>query len=434
MHTLENIRNVAEGVPTQRMGTSLFSSFAPPPRKGVHGNPFLSNAFYKEPEMSTFPILGKISAEHFLDTYWQKKPLLIPQAIPDFQSPISADELAGLSLEPEVESRLILEHGNTPWELRHGPFTEECFATLPEKHWTLLVQAVDHWVPEVRELLEQFHFLPGWRLDDIMISYAADGGNVGPHFDQYDVFLLQAEGKRRWQIGPVYNEHSPTLKDTPLHILSEFEVQQDYVLEPGDMLYLPPGVGHHGVAEGECMTISIGFRAPSHRDILMQFTDFVADQLPERLRYSDADQQLPKHSLEIGDDAIDRIQSILQQYTQNRTLLAEWFGKHMTAQKYEGEPQEQAFSNWQELTNTLDGEDLYLGHDTRIAFHKPSKSIELFINGELFTGDHSETQHLIRQLSDDHYLDFEHWSSLSHEPSQSLILKLVNIEALMSSN
>ena len=166
----------------------------------------------------------------------RKKPLLIRQAIPDFSAPISADELAGLSLEEEVESRLILEQGETPWELRHGPFTEEAFRLLPESHWTLLVQAVDHWVPEVHELLEYFRFLPSWRLEDIMISYATDGGNVGPHYDQFDVFLIQAEGKRRWQIGPVYDDQTPMVENTPLHILSGFDVLEDYVLEPGDLL------------------------------------------------------------------------------------------------------------------------------------------------------------------------------------------------------
>ena len=167
--------------------------------------------------------LGKLAPQDFLDKYWQKKSLLIPKAFPDFKSPITADELAGLSLEEEVESRIILEHGNTPWELRQGPFSEDSYSALPDSHWTLLVQAVNHWVPEVQELLKHFNFIPSWRFDDIMISYATDGGSVGPHYDQYDVFLLQAEGKRHWQVGPVYNEQAPTLSGTPLHILSEFE-------------------------------------------------------------------------------------------------------------------------------------------------------------------------------------------------------------------
>ncbi|MCF4993909.1 cupin domain-containing protein, partial [Pseudomonas gessardii] len=157
-------------------------------------------------------LLGGITAREFLRDYWQKKPLLIRQAIPDFESPIDADELAGLALEEEVESRLVIEHGERPWELRRGPFAEDAFSTLPEREWTLLVQAVDQFVPEVAELLEQFRFLPSWRIDDVMISFAAPGGSVGPHFDNYDVFLLQAQGKRNWKIGQMCSSESPLLQ------------------------------------------------------------------------------------------------------------------------------------------------------------------------------------------------------------------------------
>jgi 50S ribosomal protein L16 3-hydroxylase len=148
--------------------------------------------------------LGDMPVDIFLRDYWQKKSLLIRGAFPHFTSPIDGDELAGLALEEEVESRLILEKGKTPWELRHGPFDEKTFTQLPETHWTLLVQAVDQWVPEVNELLEYFRFIPNWRIDDIMISFAPDQGSVGPHFDYYDVFLLQGLGKRRWKLGLKY--------------------------------------------------------------------------------------------------------------------------------------------------------------------------------------------------------------------------------------
>src|SRR5690606_35155678 len=181
--------------------------------------------------LSVTTLPGGMSAEEFLRDYWQKKPLLIRQAFPDFESPLSADELAGLSLEEEVESRIVLELGATPWELRHGPFTEDDYRTLPERDWTLLVQAVDQFVPEVAELLQAFRFLPSWRLDDVMISYAAPGGSVGPHFDSYDVFLLQTQGHRRWKIGQMCEADSPLLEHPDLRILSEFEQQQEWVLE-----------------------------------------------------------------------------------------------------------------------------------------------------------------------------------------------------------
>ena len=144
------------------------------------------------------PILGEITADEFLAEYWQKKPLLIRNAIPNFIAPIEGDDLAGLSLEEEVESRLVI---GDDWQLEHGPFEESRFETLPDRNWTLLVQGVDLWIPEVADLLKSFDFLPAWRVDDIMVSYAEDGGNVGPHFDYYDVFLLQGSGQRHWQVG-----------------------------------------------------------------------------------------------------------------------------------------------------------------------------------------------------------------------------------------
>ena len=166
-------------------------------------------------------ILGGISAREFMRDYWQKKPLLIRQAIPDFESPLSPDELAGLALEEEIESRLVIEHGEQPWELRRGPFAEDAFADLPERDWTLLVQAVDQFIPEVAELLEQFRFLPSWRIDDVMISFAAPGGGVGPHFDNYDVFLLQGHGQRRWRLGQMCDADSPLLDHPELRILAD---------------------------------------------------------------------------------------------------------------------------------------------------------------------------------------------------------------------
>ena len=368
--------------------------------------------------------LKNLIPDNFLNEYWQKKPLLIRQAIPDFISPLSADELAGLSLEEEVESRLILEKGETPWELRHGPFTEETFSSLPESHWTLLVQAVDHWVPEVHELLEYFRFLPSWRLEDIMISYATDGGNVGPHYDQFDVFLIQAEGKRRWKIGPLYDDQTPMVENTPLHILSEFNVLEDYVLEPGDMLYLPPGIGHHGVAEGECMTISVGFRAPSHRDILMQFTDFVSDQLSESLRYSDADQQPVSNPGRIDEQAIDRIQAVLRQYTEDRNLIAQWFGSAMTQTKH---PQdcEDIIEQWSELISEFSACNLRINEGSRIAFYEDSPSV-VFVDGEYQQCNNKQLLIYAEKLGRTQYLPSEEWTSCRDPESQQWLLALIN--------
>ncbi|WP_350446330.1 cupin domain-containing protein [Pseudomonas solani] len=279
-------------------------------------------------------ILGGISAREFLRDYWQKKPLLIRQAISGYESPISPDELAGLSLEEEVESRLVIEHGERPWELRRGPFAEDTYQNLPEKEWTLLVQSVDQFVPEVAELLEHFRFLPSWRIDDIMVSFAAPGGGVGPHYDNYDVFLLQAHGQRRWKIGQMCDTDSPLLPHADLRILAEFHGTDEWVLEPGDMLYLPPRLAHFGIAEDDCMTYSVGFRAPSAAEVLTHFTDFLAQFIPDEERYNDADITPVSDPHQIQQDSLDRLKALLAEHMSDERLLLTWFGQFMTEPRY----------------------------------------------------------------------------------------------------
>ena len=233
-------------------------------------------------------LLGGITPAEFMSTYWQKKPMLIRGAISDFKPLLSRDELFALAEHDDVESRLIVENANIQrsskqkksepaWTMASGPFSEGTteLPTLKKANWTLLVQGVDLHDAQVHALKNQFRFAPDARLDDVMISFATDGGGVGPHFDSYDVFLLQAEGKRRWRIG---KQKDLTLqKDVPLRILSNFAPEQEFVLEAGDMLYLPPKYAHEGVAVGECMTYSIGFRAPAElelaREMLQRFAD-----------------------------------------------------------------------------------------------------------------------------------------------------------------
>jgi len=280
-------------------------------------------------------LLGGISSRRFLREYWQRKPLLVRQAVPGFFSPLSPDELAGLALEEEVESRLVLERGKRgPWELRNGPFTSADFARLPKTRWTLLVQAVDQWVPEVHELRALVDFLPAWRFDDLMVSYAPDQGGVGPHYDQYDVFLLQGLGRRRWRIGPPCGEATPCRDDTRLRILREFRTLEEYVLEPGDLLYVPPGVAHWGIAEGECMTYSLGFRAPSHAEILVDVANGAAERLDEGLRYADPPLDPDAPEGEIPPAALKRVRNVLRGLAEDEDLVREWFGRYMTQRKY----------------------------------------------------------------------------------------------------
>jgi len=327
-------------------------------------------------------LLGGITAREFLRDYWQKKPLLIRQAIPDFESPIDADELAGLALEEEVESRLVIEHGERPWELRRGPFAEDAFSALPEREWTLLVQAVDQFVPEVAELLEQFRFLPSWRIDDVMISFAAPGGSVGPHFDNYDVFLLQAQGKRNWKIGQMCNSESPLLQHADLRILAEFEESAEWVLEPGDMLYLPPRLAHFGIAEDDCMTYSVGFRAPSAAEVLTHFTDFLSQYLTDEERYTDADAQPVSDPHQIQTDALDRLKSLLAEHMSDERMLLTWFGQFMTEPRYPELVAGEELGEEDFISALQDGAILVRNPSARMAWSEVDDDVLLFASGQ----------------------------------------------------
>lgn len=326
-------------------------------------------------------LLGGLTAREFLRDYWQKKPLLVRQAFPDFISPIDADELAGLALEEEVESRLVLEHGERPWELRRGPFAEDAFSDLPERDWTLLVQAVDQFVPEVAELLENFRFLPSWRIDDVMISYAAPGGSVGPHFDNYDVFLLQGDGKRNWKVGQMCNSDSPLIDHADLRILADFEQSDEWTLEPGDMLYLPPRLAHYGVAENECLTYSVGFRAPSAAEVLTHFTDFLGQFLPEEERYSDADAQPVSDPHEIQHDALDRLKALIDKHMSDKDLLLTWFGQFMTEPRYPEQVVGEELSEQDLLDYLGQGAILIRNPSARLAWSEFGDDLLLFASG-----------------------------------------------------
>ncbi|TCK09397.1 cupin domain-containing protein [Marinobacterium mangrovicola] len=350
--------------------------------------------------------LGELSAEQFLAEYWQKKPLLIRQAIADFVPPVSADELAGLACEEEVESRLVQFNAEQDsWSLEHGPFPEERFANLPESHWTLLVQAVDHWSPEAADLMQRFSFIPNWRVDDLMISYAADQGGVGPHYDNYDVFLLQAEGVRRWEIGAICDETSPRREDAPVMILPEWVAEETFDLQPGDMLYLPPQVAHNGYALGDgCMTYSIGFRAPAHNEILRSFSDFIGEQLGREIRYSDKDLALQANPGEITPAALDRVAETLHNYLQDREQLSRWFGEYMTDPKYPELKEEGETLSPAELAECLEeGYLLRRNEGARFAFVRNtdnSTSGRLFAEGNSYPVD-GDTLALAEQLCGD---------------------------------
>ena len=275
-------------------------------------------------------VLGSMQTRDFLARYWQKQPCLIRGALPGFTSFISKEELLALSTEETVESRLVLERGGTmPWEVVPGPQDPEDLAHLPDSHWTLLVQNVDLHRRDAAALLRRFRFIPDWRIDDLMISVAPAGGSVGPHLDSYDVFLLQARGRRRWQINTGDYTEDDFIPGLDLRILADFSAQQEWVLEPGDMLYLPPGVAHHGVALDECLTFSIGFRAPSRQELLHHYLDDLLLEISDET-YRDPDLTPQEYGAEITAAARTRIRSLLQAPFRNDAALDRWFGRYVT--------------------------------------------------------------------------------------------------------
>ena len=274
-------------------------------------------------------IVDGIGRDRFLREFWQRKPVLLRQAFPGFADPVTPEELAGLACEREVESRLVFTRGKR-WQLRNGPFRTRDFTSLPARNWTLLVQSVDQWVPAVRSLLQTVPFVPTWRVDDVMISYATPNGGVGPHFDYYDVFLVQGLGSRRWRTGQHCTAADELRTDSGLKLLKHFETVQEWELHSGDVLYVPPGIAHWGVSIDDSLCYSIGFRAPSVADMLLGYSDELAALQSPDLRFTDPRRTQPLRSGEITSADLQQSRKLLQQALRDETALAHWFGKQMT--------------------------------------------------------------------------------------------------------
>ena len=376
--------------------------------------------------MAVEPIsLGGLTPSQFLTEYWQKKPLLIRQGLPDYASPITPDELAGLACEAGVESRLVLEKdGEKPWELRHGPFEETVFAQLPATHWTLLVQAVDRQVPEVADLIDKFSFVPSWRIDDVMISYAPPAGSVGPHTDSYDVFLIQVEGRRRWDISLAVKP--ALLPEVDLRILAEFEPEQSWILEPGDILYLPPGVAHHGVALTDSLTFSIGFLAPGHTELLSSYLEEALSQRDHEQRYADPDLHPQLHPGELSAAALQKIQHLFDTLPLDQHSISQWFGRYISESRPAAlhQPCEPPLTprDWLRAFQTQG----YLRRDARLLFLREGASTTLFVEGQDYPLD-ADLAFAAPLLSGQR--DFSHAelsAYLLHPPFLALLTTLTN--------
>ncbi len=370
--------------------------------------------------------LANFDIETFLRDYWQQKPLLIRNPWAEWQNPLEPDELAGLACEPEVESRLVIGAQGS-WAVEHGPLAKERFAKLGQEPSTLLVQAVDHHVPEVAALIAPFRFIPNWRIDDVMVSYATDGGGVGPHFDQYDVFLIQGHGKRRWRVGQHCDADSPLLPHEDLRLLAEFEATDEWLLEPGDILYVPPGIAHDGVAVGDdCMTYSIGFRAPSRSELIADFADDLVADMEDDDRYTDPGLTTQSNPGEISAGALDALHAMITEKLADRDAFARWFGGYNSTPKYpeiDWQPEEPA--SIEDVREYLaDGSALARNPASRFSFIRNGTELLLFVDGECFEC-HGETAAFAEILCAEDVIDVAPELAGS-EAVETLIVQLIN--------
>ncbi len=354
-------------------------------------------------------LLGGLTPRQFMKRHWQKKPLLVRHAIPNFVPCVGRAELVALAGQEGVESRLIID-SDKGWKMKHGPLAKRSLPPFSRKKWTFLVQGVDLHHDGVHALMQQFRFIPDARLDDVMISYATEGGGVGPHFDSYDVFLLQAHGQRRWRIGR--NKDLTLQSGVPLKILQNFEAEEEFVLNPGDMLYLPPKYAHDGVAENECMTWSIGFRAPQKGELAREMLQGLADEAFDGLGdvlYRDPQQLAVSSPAAIPQALGDFARQVVDQAVQNPDLLGSLLGEYLTEPKsnvwFEAPASEPALSAGVQL-------------DRRSKMLYDRKHI--FINGESFRVAGKDAR-LLRVLADDRALSAMALRSLSPDAKEALL-------------
>ncbi|BBN81420.1 50S ribosomal protein L16 arginine hydroxylase [Pseudoalteromonas sp. A25] len=327
--------------------------------------------------------INDLTTTQFLKQYWQKQPLLIKRGFTHFVDPIEPEELAGLAMEEAIESRLITNHKND-WQAYHGPFEE--FTLLTDTNSTLLVQAVDHWHPSSAMLIEPFRFIPNWRIDDLMVSYSTPGGGVGPHLDQYDVFIIQGQGKRHWRVGMPNPSLKQFAQNKSLLQVEQFDAIIDEVLEPGDILYIPPGCPHEGYAVENALNYSVGFRAPDQKDLLSSFADYLIDNELGNKRYSDADcDQISSVGL-IGDTEIDSVQTLMKDLLENKEVFKHWFGTMISQPKHDMDlaPLDEPFSH-DALFDYLDPADTVVrAGGVRSVYQVTPEHIILSINGETY--------------------------------------------------
>ena len=363
--------------------------------------------------MKKLTLLGGLTPQEFLRDYWHKQPLLIRQAIPQFAPILSRQALVDLAAREDVESRLV-SYFNQQWQMQSGPLKK--LPAFSKKAWTLLVQGVNLHEDAADTLLRQFRFLPDARLDDLMISYASDGGGVGPHVDSYDVFLLQAQGERRWRIGAQTDLR--IVDNVPLKILRDFQAEEEFILQPGDMLYLPPHYAHEGVAVGECMTYSIGFRAPSHQELGEAFLQFMGDSIDLPGRYADPDLATTTHPAEISKAMLAKVTEQLNKVQFSADDISIFLGEYLSEPKasvtFDDPVRDLSPAKFRQLAVK---HGIKLSRKTQLLY----RGKHVFVNGESFAVGRADLLSLVL-LADSRELTAAQMAAVSDDVMESLFI------------
>ncbi|UTO20883.1 cupin domain-containing protein [Acinetobacter sp. Z1] len=375
-------------------------------------------------------VLGGITAEEFLNEYWQKKPLLVRNALPEIIGLLEPEDVQELALEEDVTARLIRQKNKNPneWHVKSSPLTKGDFQKLPNL-WTILVQAVDHYSFDIAELWKKFPFIPQWRRDDIMVSYAPKGGSVGKHFDFYDVFLVQGYGHRRWQLGQMCNESTEFLPDQPLKLLTEIDVHFDEVLAPGDLLYVPPGLAHYGVAEDDCLTFSFGFRMPNLSEMIDQVSDKFAENDSLKNPLLDIARQQTENLGEINSTEFSYLKTELLNYLSTAPEFDAAIMSYMSESNYPNsipEPEEIEANDLLEVVGT--GYQLILEPASRLLYRNQNEVLDFWANGENICISESFASTL-KQIADGKVLMFD--ENLNQDEILEDIALLLNNAILM---
>lgn len=375
-------------------------------------------------------VLGGITAEEFLNEYWQKKPLLVRNALPEIIGLLEPEDVQELALEEDVTARLIRQKNKNPneWHVKSSPLTKGDFQKLPNL-WTILVQAVDHYSFDIAELWKKFPFIPQWRRDDIMVSYAPKGGSVGKHFDFYDVFLVQGHGHRRWQLGQMCNESTEFLPDQPLKLLAEIDVHFDEVLAPGDLLYVPPGLAHYGVAEDDCLTFSFGFRMPNLSEMIDQVSDKFAENDSLKNPLLDIARQQTENLGEINSTEFSYLKAELLNYLSKAPEFDAAIMSYMSESNYPNsipEPEEIEANDLLEIVGT--GYQLTLEPASRLLYRSQNEVLDFWANGENICISESFASTL-KQIADGKVLMFD--ENLNQDENLEDIALLLNNAILM---